>query len=140
MAHRVVEILDHPDWTPRAWPIAQAHVRTPTENAPVATIVEWDAPRARTEACRALGLPAHRLHDWRQTYAVNAIRRGDDHRAIKRQLGHAANSTMLYTTYGAYIEEARRLEERAPAERNSAWTAFSSASTPKTKREARRRK
>jgi integrase len=141
--NRLVEILDRPDWA-WAWPIVEAHVRTLTESAPLVAIAERDALREQTEACRTLGLPAHRLHDWRHTYAVNAIRRGDDHQAIKRQLGHAPNSTMLYTTYGAYIEEARRLEDWARREtrkeRNSARTASSSASTPKTKREAGRRK
>ena len=111
--NRVVEILGHPDWTPWAWRIVEAHVRTLSDNAPLVTIAETATLAAHLVARDSLGLPPHRLHDWRHTYAVSAIKCGEDHQAVKRQLGHAPDSTMLYTTYGAYLEDAPRHAERS---------------------------
>jgi integrase len=52
--------------------------------------------------CKTLGLPAdYHLHDWRHTYVVQALQRGDDHARIRNQLGHSPRSVLLYTTYGA---------------------------------------
>jgi hypothetical protein len=112
-----VGILDHPDWR-RARPIVRDRVQLLTENAPLATVTGWDALTKQTEACATLGLRAHRLYDWRHTYAVNAIWRGDDHQDIRRQFGHAPNSMMLYRVYGPCIAEARRVEERRRRPKN----------------------
>lgn len=60
----------------------------------------WDQHR---KAVKAANLPASTLHDWRHTYAVQAIRDGMPDAAIKRQLGHAPNSNQLRTVYGVYF-------------------------------------
>lgn len=90
------------DW---AWEIIEPHLWTLAPLAPLVTVKERAALREQTEACERLKLPRNRLHDWRHTYAVTAIRRGDDHQAIKNQLGHAPNSALLYKVYGAFIAE-----------------------------------
>lgn len=109
---RIVEATDAPEWA-WAWPIVEAHARTLSPNAPLVTISEFTILRRQLAACKLLGLPHHTLHDWRHTYAVNAILRGDDHQEIKRALGHAPNSMQLHTRYGVYIAEYRRLHAKA---------------------------
>ena len=86
------------------------------------TISERTALGAQTSACELLELPRQRLHDWRHTYAVTALRRGDDHQRIKRQLGHSPHSALLYKVCGVYIAE----------------FATNSATSPKKRREVRR--
>lgn len=76
-------------------------------NAPLVTITVWDALDAQLAACERLGLPRHTLHDWRHTYAVTALSRGDDPQFVKQQLGHAPNSPLLHTTYGVYEAQGR---------------------------------
>jgi integrase len=58
---------------------------------------------AHTAACQAAGVPVSRLHDWRHTYAVQALRDGMAPQTVKRQLGHSPHSTMLERVYGAWI-------------------------------------
>jgi integrase len=123
---RICEFPDDPAWA-WAWPIIERYARQLTPNAPITTRHEWQVLRAQTAACKALGLPHHTLHDWRHTYAVNAILRDDEHQAIKRQLGHAPNSTLLYEVYGAYIAEAKRRKQAQAA-------SSTPAATPKRKR------
>lgn len=117
---RTVEILDvrqHREWRP-VWLVLEPLLRAMTPNAKLVTISGGTAIRHLTAALRRLKLPHHTLHDWRHTYAVNAIQRGDDEQAIKRQLGHAPTSTLLHTTYGVYLDEAKAARDRAPARRH----------------------
>lgn len=103
-----------------AWPIIAAHARALSPTAPLVTISrDWALERHR-EAVAALGFPRTTLHDWRHTYAVTAIRRGDDEQEIKNQLGHAPGSNMLRTVYGVYIQQARRARQRADKEARKA--------------------
>jgi len=88
------------DWT---WPVIQAHAASLLPAAKFVSITKKAAMTEQGEVCATLKLPRHRLHDWRHTYAVTAIKRGDDHQAIKRQLGHAPHSALLYTRYGVYM-------------------------------------
>jgi len=116
---RTIEITEA--WT---FPTIEACCKTLLPAAHVVTISERQALDAQTAACVRLELPRQRLHDWRHTYAITALRRGDDHQRIKRQLGHSPHSTLLYKVYGVYIAE----------------FATNSATSAKTRREVRRAK
>lgn len=58
---------------------------------------------AHRAACEAAGVAVSRLHDWRHTYAVQALRDGLPVQTVKRQLGHSPHSTMLERVYGAWL-------------------------------------
>ena len=90
------------DWT---WPIIAARAASLLPAAKFVNTTKKAAMAEQGKVCEELKLPRHRLHDWRHTYAVTAIKRGDDHQAIKRQLGHAPHSALLYTRYGQYMSE-----------------------------------
>ncbi|HXE83685.1 MAG TPA: hypothetical protein VN513_10200 [Gemmatimonadales bacterium] len=98
-----------------AWAVAvlKRCVRGVFPGAPLVTITVWDALDQQLAACDRLGLPHHTLHDWRHTYAVTALVRGDDPQFIKRQLGHAPNSPLLHTTYGVYEAQGRTARQAA---------------------------
>ena len=55
----------------------------------------------------AAGLEGVRLHDCRHTYAVNAIRAGDDIKTIQGNLGHATAAFTL-DKYGHFTEAMRQ--------------------------------
>ncbi len=55
---------------------------------------------------RQIGAPAFRFHDLRHTYAVNAIRAGDDIKTIQENLGHHTAAFTL-DVYGHVTEEMR---------------------------------
>lgn len=54
-----------------------------------------------------LGIPSARLHDLRHTYAVAAIRSGDDIKTIQGNLGHATAAFTL-DVYGHVTEEMKK--------------------------------
>jgi len=54
-----------------------------------------------------LGMPDMRFHDLRHTYAVNALRSGDDIKTVQGNLGHHTAAFTL-DTYGHVTEEMRR--------------------------------
>lgn len=54
-----------------------------------------------------LGIPGARLHDLRHTYAVAAIRSGDDIKTIQGNLGHATAAFTL-DVYGHVTEEMKK--------------------------------
>ena len=56
--------------------------------------------------CNAAGLVGVRFHDLRHTYAVSAIRAGDDIKTIQGNLGHATASFTL-DRYGHFTERMR---------------------------------
>lgn len=67
----------------------------------------YDQPRATREFKRLLavaGLEGVRFHDLRHTYAVNAIRAGDDIKTIQGNLGHASAAFTL-DRYGHFTEQ-----------------------------------
>ena len=58
-------------------------------------------------AVEAVGLAGARFHDLRHTYAVNAIRAGDDIKTIQGDLGHARAAFTL-DRYGHFTERMRQ--------------------------------
>ena len=54
-----------------------------------------------------LGFPGARFHDLRHTYAVTAIRAGDDIKTVQENMGHASASFTL-NVYGYVTEQMRR--------------------------------
>ena len=55
----------------------------------------------------AAGLEGVRFHDTRHTYAVNAIRAGDDIKTIQSNLGHATAAFTL-DRYGHFTERMKQ--------------------------------
>ena len=53
------------------------------------------------------GLPRIRFHDLRHTYAVNAIRAGDDIKTVQGNLGHASAAFTL-DRYGHFTERMKQ--------------------------------
>lgn len=51
--------------------------------------------------CKALGMPVSTFHDWRHTFAVNALKDGHSIELTAQMLGHAT-TTMVRTRYGRY--------------------------------------
>ena len=49
---------------------------------------QWRVEKDYQAAVEAVGLAGARFHDLRHTYAVNAIRAGDDIKTIQGNLGH----------------------------------------------------
>ena len=58
-------------------------------------------------AAEKIGLPELRFHDLRHTYAVAAIRAGDDIKTVSENLGHASVAFTL-DVYGHVTEEMKR--------------------------------
>jgi len=54
-----------------------------------------------------LGYPTLRFHDLRHTYAVNALRSGDDIKTVQGNLGHHTAAFTL-DTYGHVTDEMRQ--------------------------------
>ncbi len=100
---RYVEVTE--DW---AWSVVAAHAKLLSPNAPLFPEIREDAAlTAHHGAAKALGLPRTTLHQHRHAFSVMHLRRGCDHQWLKNQLGHAPQSTLLYTTYGLYIKAAK---------------------------------
>ena len=62
-----------------------------------------------------IGFPELRFHDLRHTYAVNALRGGDDIKSVQDNLGHHTAAFTL-DTYGHVTEQMKR-ESAARMER-----------------------
>ena len=63
----------------------------------------WNAENGFKRIATAAGLEGVRFHDTRHTYAVNAIRAGDDIKTIQGNLGHATAAFTL-DRYGHFTE------------------------------------
>jgi integrase len=97
--NRIVRITEQ--W---ARPAIRQHLETLGPNARAFEgITEWGALRIHKKASEELRLPETTLHDWRHSYAVNNLRDGMRPQVVKRQLGHAPNSTLLERVYGVWI-------------------------------------
>lgn len=92
--NRVVKITE-------AWtiPYITRHVQHMMPNARVFTLNHDRAIDEHHRVVKLLGLEDSTLHDWRHTYSENNYQAGMALRAIKRQLGHAPNSTVLERHY-----------------------------------------
>ena len=68
---------------------------------------QWRVEADFQAAIGASGLPGVRFHDLRHTYAVNAIRAGDDIKSVQGNLGH---STAAFTLdrYGHFTERMKQ--------------------------------
>lgn len=67
----------------------------------------WNAENGFKRLAAAAGLEGVRFHDTRHTYAVNAIRAGDDIKTIQGNLGHATAAFTL-DRYGHFTERMRQ--------------------------------
>lgn len=63
---------------------------------------------AHHEACASLGLRDSYLHDWRHTYAVNALKRKVSATVVASQLGHH-DATLVLKNYGRYVPNIEEL-------------------------------
>lgn len=70
-------------------------------------ITTTTAYKTTKRIAREIGVPALRFHDLRHTYAVAAIRAGDDIKTISENLGHASVAFTL-DIYGHVTEEMKR--------------------------------
>lgn len=97
-----------------AWtlPVITKHLKHLTPNAPVFTINHDRALDVHHAACTAAGVQDSRLHDWRHTYAVNNLQAGMRPQVVKRQLGHAPNSTVVERIYGVWIVDEKDYQLR----------------------------
>lgn len=68
---------------------------------------QWKAEKEFSVVLKAAGLTGVRFHDLRHTYAVNAIRAGDDIKTIQGNLGHASAAFTL-DRYGHFTERMKQ--------------------------------
>lgn len=92
--NRVVRITE--SWTV---PYITRHIQHMMPNARVFTLNHDRALDEHHRVVKILGLEPSTLHDWRHTYSENNYQAGRSLRAIKKQLGHAPNSTVLERHY-----------------------------------------
>lgn len=92
--NRVVRITE-------AWtiPYITRHIKHMMPNSRVFSLNHDRALDEHHRVVKLLGLEDSRLHDWRHTYSENNYQAGMKLRAIKKQLGHAPNSTVLERHY-----------------------------------------
>lgn len=100
--NRLVRITE--DWT---LPIIAKHASTLTPETPLFAVDKYRALEQHHAAVKRLGLEKSTMHDWRHTYAVNNLQGGMKPAVVKRQLGHAPNSTMVERVYGVWIVDER---------------------------------
>lgn len=67
----------------------------------------WTPYRAFKRAAAAIGRPDARFHDLRHSYAVAAIRSGDDIKTVQGNLGHATSSFTL-DVYGHVTDQMKQ--------------------------------
>lgn len=98
---RVVRVTDDD-----AWAIIRQFL-VPSHHLPASPLFQDLTERRLLEshqkACELARVPASTLHDWRHTYAVQALKDGLPAQTVKRQLGHSPHSTMLERVYSAWI-------------------------------------
>lgn len=68
---------------------------------------QWKAEKGFSAVLDVAGLSGVRFHDLRHTYAVNAIRAGDDIKTIQGNLGHASAAFTL-DRYGHFTERMKQ--------------------------------
>jgi integrase len=101
-----------------AWALVERHVKKFTPNQRVfAELPHGAAIAEHQRACVRQHLPMTTLHDWRHTYAVNALKAGTNPRYVKQNLGHSPRSALLETVYGVWIPDERERETEAQVTR-----------------------
>ena len=68
---------------------------------------QWKAEKEFSAVLEAAGLTGIRFHDLRHSYAVNAIRAGDDIKTLQGNLGHASAAFTL-DRYGHFTERMKQ--------------------------------
>ncbi len=96
--NRVIKVTE--GW---AWEIFSAYAKQKMAGVQVFTLKSDAALNAHRKALVALDYPDSTLHDWRHTYAVLWLKAGKPIAALKKQLGHAPNSTEVERVYGVWI-------------------------------------
>lgn len=86
------------------WENAHHLVFTTETGAP---LDQWKAEAAFRRILDTAGLHGVRFHDLRHTYAVNAIRAGDDIKTVQGNLGHASAAFTL-DRYGHFTEQMKQ--------------------------------
>jgi integrase len=90
------------DWT---WPIVESYARPFLPNARLFDGLKHRAALdSHHKACAIAHVAQTRLHDWRHTYAVTAIRRGMPLHLVAANLGHR-DSTLVQKVYGKYAPQ-----------------------------------
>lgn len=94
---------------PWATPILRQQIRGLTPDALVFPGLDRDGTykqylAAHHAACAAVQLSDSVLHDWRHTFAVDALRRKVKPIIVASQLGHA-NATLVLKTYGHHVPD-----------------------------------
>jgi integrase len=85
-----------------AWRIFAEYARDFTENALLFEGLRHSAAlRTHKRIGKTLGMPPTTLHDWRHTYAVNALRQGYRPQVVAHQLGHR-DAYLVITRYGRH--------------------------------------
>ncbi|MFR7485820.1 MAG: tyrosine-type recombinase/integrase [Acutalibacter sp.] len=67
----------------------------------------WNVYRAFKRLAAEIGLPDLRFHDLRHSYAVAAIRSGDDIKTVQSNLGHATAAFTL-DVYGHVTDQMKQ--------------------------------
>lgn len=106
--NRIVQVTE--DWT---WPIIEKHLKTLLPNANLFGVSHDAALDVHHSASDALALPSSTLHDWRHTYAVLSLKDGVAPAVVKKQLGHAPNSTVVERVYGVWIVDESDYKKRS---------------------------
>ena len=92
---------------PWAWPFVQVATADKLPDAPLFPgVTERRALDAHATVLKGLKLEHATLHDARHSYAVRSLKAGVTPQVVKRQLGHAPNSVLIYRIYGVYIPDA----------------------------------
>lgn len=103
-----------------AWKIFLAYLKTIPDDAQVFPGIREDtALRVHKATAARLGLPHTTLHDWRHTYAVQALRDGYSLQIIAHNEGHK-DTTLIQTRYGRHVprpEDFVRRHARKPPSR-----------------------
>lgn len=85
-----------------AWRIFAQYAKQFTENAQIFPVSKFTALAQHLEAAAVLKLPRTTLHDWRHTYAVQALRDGYSLQIVAHQLGHR-DTTLVQSRYGRHV-------------------------------------
>lgn len=104
-----------------AWQIFAEYAKQFTDAAPLFPVSKFRALDEHLEASTAVELPRTTLHDWRHTYAVQALRDGYSLQVVAHQLGHR-DTTLVQSRYGRFIPDEsdyRRHAKRPPSSRVS---------------------
>lgn len=102
-----------------AWKTFADYAKQFTDNTTVFPVSKFRALDEHLEAAAAVKLPRTTLHDWRHTYAVQALRDGYSLQVVAHQLGHR-DTTLVQSRYGRFVPEEsdyRRHSRKPPAKR-----------------------